>query len=200
MCLARAVFISATVLSLVGLSEGCDSRHYAALSIPLGQKLPVLELQSVTGKPVNFPTNTGKLLIINVWATWCGPCRHELPSLDRLSKVLGTSHATVIGVSVDNDSHVLREYLIERRLSFTTYRDKGRQIADKLLGIHVFPTTLIVGPDGTLLKVVQGWRTWDSPDLIAELKALLPANSKELKSPHEISGFVGLPGRNRRHK
>lgn len=181
--LVRGLMISATVLSIASLIAGCESRHYPPLSIPVGNKIPDLALQSVTGEPVKFSTNTGKLLIINVWATWCGPCRHELPSLDRLAKVLGTNRATVVGISVDSDSHVLREYLIERRLGFTSYRDEGRQIADNLLGIHVFPTTLIVGPEGTLRKVVQGWRTWDSPDMVAELKELLPANPKGQKNP-----------------
>lgn len=161
------------VLVLAVLVTACESRHYPPLTVPVGQSLPPLALQDLTGDPVTLKPDTGKLLIINIWATWCAPCRHELPSLDRLAKVLGPAQARVVGISVDSDGHVLREYLIERDLDFVNYRDAGRQVADGVLGIHVYPTTLIVGPNGGLLKVVQGWRTWDSADMVAQVRALM---------------------------
>jgi len=171
---AHAVLVAALALTLAVLAGGCESRHYPPLSIPVGQALPSLALQDLMGKPVTLAPDTGKLLIINIWATWCAPCRHELPSLDRLARLLGPAQASVVGISVDSDSHVLREYLIERKLGFVNYRDDGRQVAEGVLGLHVFPTTLIVGPEGRLLKVEQGWRVWDSAEMVTKIRALIP--------------------------
>ena len=159
------------VVLLVGACS--EASRFPPLKIRVGQVLPVLTLKDLQGQPVTLATNNGKLLIINLWATWCAPCRHELPSLDRLAKMLDPRQARVIGVSVDMDDHVLREYLIERGLAFANYRDAERRVADGIIGIHVYPTTLFVGPDGTLLKVVQGWREWDTPEMAAEVRALL---------------------------
>ena len=172
--IARGRLYAAVLLVLPVLIGACESSRYPPLAIPVGQALPALPLQDLEGGPVSLAANTGKLLIINIWATWCSACRHELPSLDRLAKILGPTQASIIGISVDSDSHVLREYLIERNLDLVNYRDAGRQIAEVVLGIHVYPTTLIVGPGGRLLKVVQGWRDWDSPAMVAQVRALLP--------------------------
>lgn len=172
---AHVALLAVAALTLAVLTGGCESRHYPPLSIPVGQALPPLALQDLMGKPVTLRPDAGKLLIINIWATWCAPCRHELPSLDRLARLLGPAQAGVIGISVDSDSHVLREYLIERKLGFVNYRDDGRQVAETVLGLHVFPTTLIVGPDGTLLKVEQGWRVWDSAEMVAKIRGLMSA-------------------------
>jgi thiol-disulfide isomerase/thioredoxin len=170
-------YLAALLLLLTGFCGACsDSSRYPPLKIKVGQAVPSLALVDRQQQPVTVTTATGKLLVINLWATWCAPCRHELPSLDQLAKVLGEKQASVIGISVDRDSHVWREYLAERQLGFANFRDADRRIADGIIGIHVYPTTLIVGPQGTLLKVVQGWRKWDSPEMVAQMRALIPTS------------------------
>ena len=115
--------------------------------------------------------------MINVWATWCAPCRHEMPSLQRLSRQLGSDRLELVGLSVDTDDHVVREYLIENKILFPSYLDRDSVIANGVFGIRVFPSTFFLGPDGVLLKVVEGWRDWESPEIVADIKRLLPASS-----------------------
>lgn len=141
------------------------------LKLQPGDPVPDLSLKDMFEKPAQLTAKSNKLLIINVWATWCGPCRHELPSLDRLGEKL-RSEAQVVGISVDTDSHVLREYLIERKVGFPSYWDPDRHFARDILGVRVYPSTLLVSPHGRLIKVEEGWREWDTPKMLAEIRAV----------------------------
>ncbi len=116
--------------------------------------------------------------MINVWATWCGPCRHEMPSLQRLADAIGPERFQLVGLSVDHDEHVVREYLIEQKIRFPSYLDRQFASVNGVFGVRVFPSTLFLAPDGTLLKVVESWRDWDSPEMLAEVRKLLPAGDK----------------------
>ena len=151
------------------------------LKLKAGESVPALTLKDTAEKPVQLSMKSDKLLIINVWATWCGPCRHELPSLDRMGQALADS-ARVVGISVDEDSHVLREYLIERQIHFPSYWDPERHFARDILGVRVYPSTLFVSPAGTLIKVEEGWRDWDTPQMLAETRSLIPQYSSNRPS------------------
>lgn len=119
--------------------------------------------------------------MINVWATWCAPCRHEMPSLQRLANQLGRERLELVGLSVDTDEHVVREYLIENKIHFPSFLDINFASANGVFGIRVFPSTFFLSPEGTLLKVVEGWRDWDSQEMVAEIRGLLPASPGAMK-------------------
>lgn len=155
----------------------CSDSSLPPLKLHTNQQVPDLALKDMFDKPTRVEMKSGKLLIINVWATWCGPCRYELPSLDRLGKSLG-NEAMVIGISVDDDSHVLREYWIERKLGFPSYWDPERHFARDILGVRVYPSTLFVSPQGKLIKVEEGWREWDTPQQLAQVRAMLDSTAK----------------------
>lgn len=146
--------------------SGCDQSSLPSLKIEPGQRVPDLKVQDLTGNETTFSLASGKVLILNVWATWCGPCRHEMPSLDRLSKRLDNKHYSVVGLSVDTDDHVVREFLIERKVSFPNYLDPAMEVANQVFGIRAFPSTFVFGPDGRLLEVIEGWREWDTPHMV----------------------------------
>ncbi|KPJ87878.1 MAG: hypothetical protein AMJ53_17535 [Gammaproteobacteria bacterium SG8_11] len=118
---------------------------------------------------------SGKITVLNLWATWCGPCRHEMPSLDRLAGLLDETKFRVVGLSVDQDDHLVREFLIDRKIFFENYLDNHMRIANDQIGVRVFPSTFFIGADGRLLKVVEGWRYWDTMESIDEIKALSEA-------------------------
>jgi peroxiredoxin len=166
------VFSIIVVLILGGFSSACQ-RPAPPLKLKLGQRVPDLMLwDTVQKRNQRISTASGKWLILNVWATWCGPCRQELPSLDRLSRELDTEQFVVLGLSVDQDEHVLREFLLERKIQFRNYRDKNMAVANDVLGVRAFPSTFVVAPDGELKKVIEGWRYWDTPESVQEIRAL----------------------------
>jgi hypothetical protein len=77
-----------------------------------------------------------------------------------------------VGLSVDQDDHLVREFLIDRKIFFENYLDTHMSNANDLIGVRVFPSTFFIGADGRLLKVVEGWRYWDTMESIHEIKSL----------------------------
>ena len=167
-------------LSLIGLLSivlcACDEPQ-SSLKVQIGQLIPPLVVQDLNNQTTTLNPIPGKLLMINVWATWCAPCRHEMPSLQRLFHRLGSDRLELVGMTVDMDEHVVREYLIENKILFPSFLDRKSTVVNGVFGIRVFPSTFFLGPDGSLLKVVEGWRDWESPEMLAEISALLPAPS-----------------------
>lgn len=103
--------------------------------------------------PVDFK---GKILLINFWATWCAPCRKEMPALQNLSASLDAKRYAVIGVSVDSDINLVKEFLIQHKILYPNFLDKSQYIASSLLEIEAYPETIIVSPEGSILKRISG--------------------------------------------
>ena len=136
-----------------------------------GSQLPPLILTGLDGDKVAIDSFRGKFLVLNVWATWCPPCRHELPSLERLHQTLDPQRFKVVGLSVDDDVIQAREYLIDKRISFTSYIDQDMKIATDIFGIRIYPDTLLISPQGVLLRRIAGEREWDDPKIVKALEA-----------------------------
>ncbi len=159
------------MLVLCLLAMSC-SKPPPELKVHLGERFPDLEVRDLRNNPQSIGMASGKIIVLNMWATWCAPCRHEMPSLDRLAGLLDESKFRVIGVSVDEDDHLVREFLIDRKIFFENYLDNNMRNTNDRIGIRVFPSTFFIGADGRLLKVVEGWRYWDTMESINEIKSL----------------------------
>jgi len=166
------------LLALWPVLQAC-SEPQTSLKVRIGQVMPPLAVQDLFNQPAILKPVPGKLLMLNVWATWCGPCRHEMPGMQRFAARLGNDRLELTGLSVDMDEHVVREYLIENKITFPSYLDRDFSEVTGVLGVRMFPSTFFVTSEGVLVKVVEGWRDWDSPELIAEVRALLPPASSE---------------------
>ena len=142
------------------------------LKVRVSERFPDLAVRDLKNNPQSIAMASGKITVFNVWATWCAPCRHEMPSLDRLAGLLDESKFRVVGLSVDQDEHLVREFLIERKIFFENYLDNHMRNANDHIGIRVYPSTFFIGADGRLLKVVEGWRYWDTMESINEIKSL----------------------------
>jgi len=169
-----AVRLCVALLLLSLLSLGACDESLPPLKIDIGQTVPALSVQDLRNQPAILKPSPGKLLMINVWATWCGPCRHEMPSLQRLVSQLGSDRLELIGLSVDMDEHVVREYLIENEITFPSFLDRDFSEVSGVLGVRMYPSTFFVNPDGTLVKVIEGWRDWDTPEMLETIGALRP--------------------------
>ena len=153
---------------------GCSRSSPAHLSE--GKPFPIIKLTGLDGQVMSTQALQGKLVILNVWASWCSPCRAELPSLDRLAKKLDPHRFAVIGLSVDDDAQALRSFLREHHISFANYIDSDRNIAEGQLGLHAYPETFLVGPSGLLVRRVIGAQAWDSDGILDVLKAAYHGN------------------------
>lgn len=135
-----------------------------------GRRFPALTLDNFDGSHESLEQYRGKLVVLNVWATWCAPCRQELPGLDRLSRRLDPARFAVIGLSVDAERDIAQEFLRERGITFKSYLDADAALAQRVLEIRVYPDTFIISPEGVLLKRIVGERDWDRSELPAILE------------------------------
>jgi len=107
----------------------------------------------------------GKPLIINVWASWCGPCRAEMASLDRLSRRFGGKQFNVIGVSTDDHVEPAAAFLRQSKVTFDNYHDRTLQL-ESMLGANTIPLTVLVDAQGRVLRKVRGAKQWDGPEAL----------------------------------
>jgi thiol-disulfide isomerase/thioredoxin len=139
----------------------------------VGSRLPPLALAHLDGGSVSSREFAGRALVINFWATWCPPCRAEMPSLQRLSELFPESDLAVMGITVDDDLNLVREFLRQEKISFTVLAQTRAAPAAARLGIDAYPTTLLVGRDGRIAAVVTGGRNWAGAAQVAEIERLL---------------------------
>ena len=114
----------------------------------------------------------GTPLIINVWASWCGPCRAEMGSLERLSRRFGRKKLNVIGISTDDDARAAANFLMKSGTTFENYLDRNL-LLENMLGANTIPLTLLVDADGRVVEKVHGSRDWDSPESLAMITKAL---------------------------
>ena len=162
-------FLMGLLLGLVPLS-GCDVRDNRA-TLELGDQLPTLQLVDRAGNPVSSERWRGRVLVLNLWATWCGPCRKEMPSLQRLSEQLDRQRFQVVGLTVDDDPLLVEEFLLRYGIDFSVVRATDRMTLEQQLGVTAYPDTLLVSPEGKLLQRVSGERDWDADEWVAKVRA-----------------------------
>ena len=132
--------------------------------VPAGSQLREAQLQPLFGKPRKLSEYRGKPLLINVWASWCGPCRQEMGSLDRLARRYGEQFV-VIGISTDDYPERARAFLQKAGVGFANYID-SQLFLENMLGADRLPLTLLVDAQGRILSKHYGAREWDSPETV----------------------------------
>ncbi|MEM6811895.1 MAG: TlpA disulfide reductase family protein [Pseudomonadota bacterium] len=131
--------------------------------------------------PVSWNNFNGEYLLVNFWATWCGPCVVELPSIERLANEFEGKGMKVIAVSVDfQRSHdEVKEFLLNRGIGeFAAYFDQNKDIQNKI-AMRGIPTTFLLSPEGKLLYIFEGDAKWHSPPAIQFFNNLLTAEADQ---------------------
>jgi thiol-disulfide isomerase/thioredoxin len=126
------------------------------------QPLPAVTLQDLQGKPVKLDAFKGKTVVLNFWATWCEPCRSEMPSLAQLQEISGPE-LLVVAVNFKEGLPRIEQYAQTSRLKLHWLRDPEGNAA-KALDVRVFPSTYIIGPDGHALRKIVGEVDWSSAE------------------------------------
>lgn len=130
--------------------------------VPEGAMLRDVPMQGLTGESQLLSTFRGKPLIINMWASYCGPCAQEMGSLERLAKRSGKQF-NVIGVSIDDYPERAQAFLAKVKTSFPHFIDQ-KLTMENMLGADRIPLTVLVDPQGRVLHKVFGSKEWDSPE------------------------------------
>ena len=132
---------------------------------------PALKLKTVDGLEFDLAALKGRIVIVNFWATWCGPCVAEMPSLQALGARLGAKSAVILGVNYHESPQKISEFLLKYPVSFPLLRDPW-QAASGEWKVRVLPTTFIVDAAGVLRYRVVGEVDWGSKDVADRLKKI----------------------------
>jgi len=161
------------MLSMLGaLLSACSAEQQGGSGLPVKDKaMPVFQMTTLDGKQVSSRDQfAGKVVIFNVWATWCPPCRKEMPDLIRLSRLLPSNKFAVVGLSVDNNADDVRAFIKKNHIPFPIFRDKGgTQVAAPILGVYRYPETFVINRRGIYVDKIVGAFSWASPQVIGLL-------------------------------
>ena len=142
--------------------------------IAIGQVLPEAQLNGLNGKSRKLSEFRGKPLIINVWASWCGPCRAESASLERLAWADAAKHITIIGISTDDHLVAAQGWLKASNASLSHFIDRNLEM-ENILGADRLPLTVLVDAQGRVVDKVYGAKAWDGPEALRLISQALPA-------------------------
>jgi peroxiredoxin len=160
-------------LSAEKLKEA-DFRAVGLAALKEGTKSIDFTLQGLDGKKIALSSFKGKLVFLNFWATWCPPCRAEMPAMERLYQKLKGKGLEILAVDLQEEAKSVQNFVKQNKLSFTVVLDKdGRMGAT--YGARSIPTSYIIGRNGDVLGGTIGGKEWDSPEMIAFFTRLLEA-------------------------
>ena len=159
------------LLSTLALAAGG-----AAAQPPLkpwaGVVTPPLELDDLEGKTHRLADYRGKTVLINFWATWCTPCREEMPSIERLRAQLAGKPFVVLGVNVGESAAAARKFAATMPLGFPLLLDRDVR-ASRAWGARVLPATFLIGPDGVARYSYFGELDWSHAEVRAAVEKLM---------------------------
>ena len=139
---------------------------------------PNLEFRDAEGRTVHLSDFRGKLVLLNLWATWCVPCREEMPTLDRLEGALGSDRFQVVALSVDMNGHdLVKSFLDEVKATHIALYNDPLGRANFMMKGYGLPTTVLIGPEGRELGRLVGPAVWDGPEARSLIEAALKATS-----------------------
>ncbi|HKK02152.1 MAG TPA: TlpA disulfide reductase family protein [Desulfuromonadales bacterium] len=136
-----------------------------------GQMAPDFTLKSWAGKQVTLSQLRGKIVIVNLWASWCPPCQEEWPTLERLNEVFGGKNFVILAVNEDDDPGALKAFLGKHLHTFTIMHDSHK--VQHLYGVAKFPESYIIGRDGKIVEHVIGAIDWSSVGVLRYFKHLI---------------------------
>ena len=146
--------------------------------VKVGDEAPAYAAEVLGGERTGLAQMRGRPVLLNVWATWCHPCRQEIPALEQLHRTYGPRGLQVVGVSIDqgDQEQGIREFLQEYGASYPIWLDPDSEITTAYSTMGV-PNTFLIGPDGRVLWKHVGPVTADNAELRRLIEQSLPAAS-----------------------
>ena len=137
-----------------------------------GQVAPDFVLRSATGENLRLSEYRGDVVLINFWATWCGPCRQEMPLLDDLYGRYQRVGFNLLGVNIDEDSRRAMQMVQELGVNFPVLFDENKEVS-KLYEVEAMPVTILVDREGIVRHVHHGYKPGYEEKYLTEIRSLL---------------------------
>jgi thiol-disulfide isomerase/thioredoxin len=164
-----------TRISLFGLSVFLLSAS-AAHALGPGDAPPPVDMADLGGKKVDLKVLEGKVVVIDFWASWCGPCKEEMPVLESLHQKYAERGLVIVGINIDRSAKKMNKFLKSTSVTFRIVHDPKITIAQKYEP-STMPSSYFIGRNGKLRYIHEGFSKKDAAELEERIKALL-AESK----------------------
>jgi len=172
------VLISFFLCMVLGLPAGALAGSSRPQSAPggavlVGQQAPAVDLEQVGGGRVRLADLRGKIVLVNFWATWCPPCKAEMPSMERLYARLHKKGLEILAINVEADGkEILPKFLKKHPHTFPVLMDPEGDVQSSY-GVFRFPETFVVGKDGKVLEHIIGGRDWSDKQTLEKFSKLI---------------------------
>lgn len=131
-------------------------------------------LEALDGGTVRLSDHRGEFIFLNFWATWCPPCREEMPSMERLQAEMVGQPFRILAVNVQEDRSTVASFVDENGYTFPILLDRSGQVAGNY-SVRGIPTSYFIAPDGTMLGMLVGTRYWDETEVFEALETAIAA-------------------------
>lgn len=158
---ASAVAALLAVTSLVGASSSASSSIAPSFALP-----------SRSGDIVSLDQLKGQVVMLNFWASWCGPCRQEMPLLDQMHKRYSSLGFTLLGVNVEANTQDAEKWLAQTPVTFPVLFDRQNKVS-KLYDVSAMPSTVFIDRKGTVRYLHRGYKSGDESEYLNQIRALL---------------------------
>jgi thiol-disulfide isomerase/thioredoxin len=166
-----AIAAAAALLALTAAQKHSNAANETAVTSAQPMPGPAWELKGVDGKPVKSSDFAGKVVILDFWATWCGPCRMEIPGFIELQKQYADKGLVVVGVSLDQDgASVVKSFMEKTGINYPVVLG-DEKIVSAFGGVEGIPTTFVIDREGKIIRKHVGYTA--KAEFEAEIKPLL---------------------------
>ena len=144
----------------------------SSFAAPIGGSAPDFTLKSKSGKNIKLSEHRGDVVMINFWASWCGPCRQEMPALEQLYRRYKDLGFVILGVNIDEDSDKAISMLSKSPVSFPVLFDNNKKISD-LYDVKAMPTTYLIDRNGNFRHLYKAYKPGYEVKYAKQIKALV---------------------------
>ncbi len=143
-----------------------------AQAVGIRDEAPDFTLKTLEGNNLRLEEYRGQVVLINFWASWCGPCRQEMPLLDRLHHRYEDTGFTVLGVNVEGDLEPAQEIVDQTKVTFPVLIDQDQRVSE-LYDLEAMPSTVVVDRDGVIRYIHLGYKPGDEAKYVEVVKKLI---------------------------
>jgi len=162
----RTTLLKLSATALLGIAT-LQTAH-AAESVAA----PTFNLPSKDGKTIDLAKYKGQVVMLNFWASWCGPCRTEMPLMDQIYKKYAPAGFVLLGVNVDNDSTDANKFLAQVPVSFPIAYDRDSKVS-KTYEVSAMPSTVFIDRKGNVRTIHRGYKSGDEAEYLATIRSLI---------------------------
>ncbi|XOV84819.1 MAG: TlpA disulfide reductase family protein [bacterium] len=154
------------------ISAGLLNNDAWGANVPIAENAPDFTLKTLEGTNLRLEEHRGEVLLINFWASWCGPCRQEMPILDRLHERYEDTGFAVWGINVEGEEEPAQKLVDKTKVTFPVLIDEGQAVSE-LYDLEAMPSTVVVDRDGVVRYIHRGYKPGDEAKYVEVVKKLI---------------------------